>query len=485
MAERKSGPVKPPVIDLTARPAEPGKPAAAESGKPASTAAGTRQADKTAAPKAAPDARPAATAPVQPESRPIEAKPVEADAAEAKPADAKPADAGPSDAGPAEPAKPAAPAAPAVAPRRGSSWGAGIGGAIGGTVAATAICYGLAVAGFWPSSTADLDARMTALQAGLQQNQKDTAANASALTDVSGHLTSMGSDAAARLAAAADGVAKLQQSVAQLQAAKPATSDLAPLEAEVKALSSRLDAVAAGASSADAGAIAANLATLQQTVSGLADKLQALETHGTATDAALTGLKDQLAAAKSAIDQAAAAPSPKAIASAMQLPLLISALEADFTAGRPYADDLGKLKAAVPEARIPAAVTDFAAAGLPAPGELTQRLEAVMPDMLGVRPPSTDSSWQGQAMDWFKGVMAIRPQGEQSGNGPDAVLSQLSAAVDRHDFAGAAKLLGQLPAPMQQAAGDVAAQIRALADADGFIAGLRTSALAPAAGGAN
>ena len=70
------------------------------------------------------------------------------------------------------------------------------------------------------------------------------------------------------------------------------------------------------------------------------------------------------------------------------------------------------------------------------------------------------------------------------GGAPEARLSQLQAAVDRHDFAGASKLLQQLPPAMQHALGDVATQIRALADADAFIAGLRTAALAPIDGAA-
>ena len=452
MAERKSGPVKPPVIDLTARPAEPEKSAAAA----ASIAS-------SASPKAA------------------EAKAAEAKAADAKAADARPAEASK----PSESQKPAGETAvPPARPerRRGAGLALGISGAIGGAVIATAVCYGLATAGLWPVPASDVDARIAALQSGLADSQKSTAVNTSALAALNTRVGGLESDFAAKLAAASDALAKVQQALGQLQAAKPQPSDLAPVEAEVKALSSRLDAVAAGASSADAGAIAANLASLQQTVSGLAEKLATLDSRGTATDAALGSLKAELASAKAAIDQAASAPSPKAIASAMQLPLLISALEADFAAGRPYAGDLDALKSAVPEAHVPASVSDFAANGLPAPGELSRRFEAAMPDIFAARPPATDSSWQGQATDWLKGLLALRPQGESAGDAPDAVLSRLEAAVGRHDFADAAKLLGQLPPGMQQAAGDVAAQIRALADADSFIAALRSTALAPASG---
>jgi hypothetical protein len=62
------------------------------------------------------------------------------------------------------------------------------------------------------------------------------------------------------------------------------------------------------------------------------------------------------------------------------------------------------------------------------------------------------------------------------------VLSQLEAAVGKHDFAGATVLLDKLPQPMQQAAGDAGKQIRTLADADAFIGGLRQTALKPVTG---
>ncbi|MDR3471838.1 MAG: hypothetical protein P4M09_09140 [Devosia sp.] len=444
MAERKSGPVKPPVIDLTARVAEPDKPA--PSTKPASDA------------KPALDARPAATA--NPAAPPAAAK-------------SKPE--APQQSAPE-------PAAAAKRPPEGTPWAPALLGAFGGAVIAIAACYGLAGAGLWPSAAGDTEARLGQLQSGLQQSQSTAAATTAALADVNTRLGGLESDFAAKLAAASATLTQMQQTVGKLESARPQAVDLGPLAAEMKTLAARVDAVAAGASSADAGAIAANLATLQQNVAQLGDRITTLDTRAGATDTAVASLRTELASAKSAIDQAAGAPSAKAIASAMQLPLLISALEADFTAGRPYAADLARLKDAVPEAHIPAAVTDFAAAGLPAPEALTHDFETAMPDILAARPAATDSSWQGQATDWLQRVLALRPQGQLTGDSPDALLSQLEAAVVRHDFGGASKLLDRLPPGMQQAAGELAAKIRALADAESFVSGLRSAALAPAAG---
>jgi hypothetical protein len=166
----------------------------------------------------------------------------------------------------------------------------------------------------------------------------------------------------------------------------------------------------------------------------------------------------------------------------MRLPLLISALDADFAAGRPYAADLKALAAALPNADIPASVTAAAASGLPAAGDVAADFEAKMPDMIAAEPGSTTGGWQDQLAGWARNVLALRKQGAEPGSGPDALLSQLETAVARHDFAGAASLLDRLPPPMRQAAGATAGQIRTLADADGFIAGLRQRALAPVEG---
>jgi hypothetical protein len=270
----------------------------------------------------------------------------------------------------------------------------------------------------------------------------------------------------------------MQKTVGALQTAKPA--DTTPIVAAMKTLSARVDAVAAGASSADAGAIAANISALQQGMSDLGGKLTALDAKAGATDTAVAGLKAEIDAAKTSIDQAASAPSPQAIASAMQLPLLLSALEADFAAGRPYAADLATLTKAVPEARVPAAVADAAASGLPSSDDLAARIASAMPDMLAARPPGTDNSWQGQTMDWLRGMLALRPAGVATGNTPDALLSQLRVAISRRDFAAAGSLFDRLPDGVKQAGATLGAPIHALADATSFVAGLRTQALAPA-----
>lgn len=433
MAERKPGPVKPPVIDLTARPAggdggESTKPAEAPqtaAGKPA------EKADK----KESPGETPRET--------------------------------------PKEMAKPTpGPAGASGGASDGSStaWRAGLAGGLGGAVVAVAVCYGLAASGFWPSAAPATD---PALLSRLDQSDK-------AVADLDARVGNLQHDVAGRLDSLASSLQVTKDNVGKLQSA--AAPDLAPLQDQLKTLSSRLDAVAAGASSADAGALAANIASLQQNFATTEQKFTTLDNQVRDLGSAMGSLRAELDAAKATLDKAAAAPSKEAIAAALQLPLLVSALEADFAAGRPYGDDLAALTKAAPETHVPASVSESAATGLPAPGELAAAVEAKMPDMIAALPPSTDNSFGGQLGDWVRNVFALRRQAPETGDSPEARLSQFEAAVGRHDFTSAVKLLDQLPERVQAAAGDVAGQLRAAAEAEAFIAGLRQSALAPAGG---
>lgn len=461
MAERKAGPVKPPVIDLQARPTPPAPPAADASGETA-----------TIGPKAI-DA-PGITAPPEtPLASPPEAAVAKDEVLIARAPPDKPAPTGASPTAAAS--KPGEAKPPTDQPHR-QFWPAALAGAAGGAVIGIAICYGLAAAGYWPvGDQAGLGQRLDRVEAADRATQAK-------LADLGKRLDTVPNDLAPRLATAETGLSAVQ---ADLKSLKSTPADLADLRNQLKSLSSRLDAVAAGASSADAAALAAGMKTAQQNLAALTQQVDALATRAGNTDTTVAALKSELEGARAAIAKAAAAPSPQALAAAMQLPLLISALDADFAAGRPYAADLKALNVALPKAEVPASLTAAAGAGLPAAAAVAADFEAKMPEMIAAEPGSSNGSWQDQLAGWARGVLALRKQGVEPGSGPDALLSQLDAAVARHDFAGAAALLGRLPAPMQQAAGATAGEIRALADAETFIAGLRRQALAPVTGAAS
>jgi hypothetical protein len=409
----KSGAVKPPVLDLTARETGADKP------KPAAeTSGGTEQQGPTR-----PDAKPTA----KPEST------------------AKPA---------LPPRQGDIPPQPTQAGRRpGFGWGAMLGGAVLGLAGA----YGLATAGLWPTPPAPAatpDPRVAQVAAAIPELETVTSTTQSELAALNGRVAALeegsvaaptpepeaGSQpAAVELTALETDLAALTQRVETLAQAEPQGPEPAELASELSALAARIDEVAARLGTAEAG-------------------LRSLDTTVTATSAAL-------------------AEQPTDIGAVLQLPLVLSGLETAFAGGRPYETELAALRAAVPDVAVPTSVANAAASGLPRADMVQQRFAEQLPAMAAGRPADPQASWQQGAGDWLATVLAVRPVGELEGDTPQAILSRLEGAVARRDWVAAGELLGQLPEPMQAAAGDVPEMIAAQAEAAGFLGDVRARAL--------
>jgi len=369
-------------------------------------------------------------------ARPATAKPT-AD----KPAPDKPAPEKPAASKPAAPAdKPATAPTASPAPGGGTrAWLAGLGGGLVGLGAA----YGLAWFGLWPTPPAappQPDPRIAPLALAVPQLETNTETLTTELAGLGTRLAALEAqpapDGAAAPAAVTEQLASLTQRLAALETAPAATP----------------------AEPADATALTAELDALRQQTTDLAGRLDASE-------AIIAGLGRELAARSTADDATA------------RLPLIVSGLESTFATGRPFASELAALRRALPEAGVPEALAARAETGLPRPDAVAERFAALLPAMLAGRPAAADASWQDATADWFRGLLALRPAGPVAGDSPDAIMARLEAALAQRDFAAARAELASLPAPMQQAAGPVAADIAALAGAEDFLAGLRATAL--------
>lgn len=485
MADRKSGPVKPPVIDLTARDAT-------------RNADGEKPVGQRAAPKA-PRPKPSDPAVHQPADAPVEAAvepaarepsaPAEPVANAAKPRPEAVAEAaGPVETpepaettGPAEPtrsAPPPSPPPPRPQARLAMPWSAISIAAVGGALLGTGLTYLLATWISLPSNTpiiADPAPELVEQAERLTGLEERFAAVEEASMDTQVSLD-------ATITQLDTGFTELRQSVESLRAAmpEPATVDFSALEAELRTLEGRVEAIAAGASSADADALGQSLVGIEQSLSTLSNRMSKIDQQFSATDAAIEGFSSDLAAAKAAI----AAQNQSIggdIGPAIKLPLVVSGLETAFATGRPYTAELESLTTILPDLAVPAAVAAAASTGLSRPDELANRFAAALPDILGGRTGAVTGDWSRDALEWAKALLAIRPAGEIEGDSPEAVISRLEAAMQRRDFVAAADLFGQLPQPMRVAAGPLADEIAAHAEAETFIAGLRAQALAPAA----
>lgn len=397
MADSKSGPVKPPVLDLTARdiadPARDSQPILAEP-IPAGTETGREPHDEPR-----PEVEPAAAAP--------------------------------------EPPRPAA-----GAKAGGLAFGTMLAGAILGVAGA----YGLAYVGYWPgSNAAAADPRLAQYGAALPElrTQIDTA---------SGEL------------------ATLTQRVKTLEInSAPATMGAAPeltaLEADVVGLKAALAKVVPAQQAADLAGITGEIAALRSSLAELGARI------GTA-EAGIGRLGTSVAATSATL-----AAQPGDIGAVLQLPLVLSGLEAAFANGRPYAIELAALHAGLPDAAVPAAITNAAQTGLVRGDLIAQRFAQLLPDILNGRPAAPDAGWQDSVGGWFRSLVALRPTSAVAGDDPEAVVSRLEAAIARRDFIEAEALLAKLPAPMAAAAAELPGAIAAQASAAQLLQMLRDTAL--------
>ncbi len=329
--------------------------------------------------------------------------------------------------------------------------------AFGGGVVGLAAAYGLAFFGLWPTppqTPQPADPRIGQFASAIPELQTVTSTVQDELSTLTARLS------------------RLETSVSASPA--PAQSaDSSAFAEQLDALSARIDALAANPATAAEEGESVNaeaLAALQQDLDSLREQSADAASRLSAAEAKLTGLAEQAGAAASAETELA------------RLPLIFSGLESAFGAGRPYEDALVALRRAQPEAAVPATIADHAATGLPRPDEVARRLQAVIPDMLAGRPATADAAWQDTTLDWFRGLVAMRPAEALDGTGPEAGIARLEQAIAQRDFASAQAELAGLPETMRDAAASVAGDIAVLADAANFLDSLRAAALNGEAG---
>ncbi len=380
------------------------------------------------------------TGPVRPPVLDLKAREAGADKPDTKPAAAK------------EP--PARPRPAEAAPASGAfAFGAAIVGGILGLAAA----YGLAWFGLWPTTPAPAavaDPRLAQFATAIPELETVTQTTQSELAALNQRIGALETAAPAAPAATA-------------APAEPV--DLSGIEADLAALTTRLDTLAATpAPAADTGATDAlrtELAALGTRLDEVAARLGTAEAGLRTLDTTMTETTATLA------DQ------PSDIGAVLQLPLILSGFETALATGRPFATELGALRAAVPNADIPTAIANKAETGLARPDIIASRFDAVLPAMLAGRPANAEAQWQDGALDWFRSAIALRPTGEIEGDTPEALMSRLEGAIARRDFVTAETLLAGLPAPMLAAGEDVPALVAEQAEAARFLDTLRASAL--------
>lgn len=311
--------------------------------------------------------------------------------------------------------------------------------ALGGAILGLGGAYALAWFGLWPTpAPAAPDARLSQWSSTIPELE---AANRTAQDELVG----------------------LDRRIVTMEETIAAMGDIAPADTtfsdELAALAQRVEALASSPESGETTAqFAAEIEALRQQSQEMAEQVSAAERQ-------LQSLGAQLALGTATEADRA------------QLPLILSGFEAAFAGGRPYDAELAALRRSFPELTVPERIASGAMTGLPRPDAIASALNTVLPNMLAGRPPAADGDWQATTLDWLGGVIALRPSEPVEGAGPDATIARLEAAVARRDFATANAELASLPDPMRQAAGAVADDIAAQAEAAAFLSSLRMRAL--------
>ena len=432
MAERKTGPVKPPTIDLTARSADKDKPQAA---KPSVAETGDKRADSAASASARTEAK-------GPEPR--------------KPEPKKPAQGG-----------------PALKAVTSPLLAVGLAGAVAGGAIGLGAAYGLATLGYWP---------------GTQQDTSDIAALGDELhslyvkkSDIGGVVDRANDELRSGLDALDARIAALEAAPAG-DTASPALDELTArvgtLETGLSEQSDKLDAaVIAGG---DTGAADA-LASLSARMTDLSAEIDALKTAPTADPQAvatlqgdIASLTERLSSLNSSVDTLQSAPAPEPVD--LRLPLALAGFAEALDTGVSFADELALIRAALPDLDIPETVAAAAVDGLGSPARLQDAFRARLPDMLAAKPADASAGWTDQVLDRLKALVALRPVAG-SNDSPEGQVGAIEAALATHDYRAAATGFAALPEPMRAAAGGLDETVSRFAAAIEVITRARAEAL--------
>lgn len=228
---------------------------------------------------------------------------------------------------------------------------------------------------------------------------------------------------------------------ARLSAAENA---MKALGVALTALNQRSDDAAANAARAREQADAAEKAVTQ-----LRGNVQdvAKDASSAVTPAQVDALTQRLAALE-ATSKAARDELNKTVAGekAARLALSAASLRAAVTAGAPYAAELAQAKALGADNKYGAALTPFAASGVPSAAALAQELRALLPQMLKASGATPSGSFLDRLQANASRLVRVTPVDAPPGDDPSAVLARLEVESAHADIAGALADLAKLPA---------------------------------------
>jgi hypothetical protein len=252
-------------------------------------------------------------------------------------------------------------------------------------------------------------------------------------------------------------------------------SDTSGLAADLAQITSDLDAKFTAQAAETAGVVA----RLEAAAADLDARLQAVEARPIqdmvsdasveAYEAEMTKLRAAIAAHRAEIEaMATEAREAEAAARAESLKSKGAALLTDLTlavdSGAPFAAQIALLE--TEGAEIPDALKATAANGVPSLSELTEAYpEAARAALSAVRQDAAGEGGQGGVIAFLQDQLGVRSVAPKDGDGPDAVLSRVEAALKQGDLTASLSGIAGLPTVAQAEMAGWAALARQRAEA--------------------
>lgn len=199
---------------------------------------------------------------------------------------------------------------------------------------------------------------------------------------------------------------------------------------------------------------------------------------------ALTGRIDKVEAALSApkSETRVAPERPSAGDNAAAIAIVAGELEEKLASGAPFEMELAALeRLGVEPGRL--AALKAVVSGAPTGGALATSFHMVAPKLIAAASHDEGGGIIDRFLSHIRGLVQVHVLKETAGDDPNALVSQIEAALRRGDAKGALAAFGKLAPAARQAAGEWAAQAGARQEADAALLSIRETAIGRLTGG--
>ena len=260
------------------------------------------------------------------------------------------------------------------------------------------------------------------------------------------------------------------------------STDLQNIKENIINIDERINALAAGATNEQSQEFALSIAKIRENndklLNSLTTALSNIDLHNTQIitlennlDTIISQIAQQNEIKQAQLATNQAAKDKKTLSS--KIPLALSTFESAIYNGQDFTPSLSELKMILPDLLIPDEINKIALKRLDDPKNIISEFNAVIPAILSVKPLNEDSSWQQKLLNKGSSLLAIRPTGEVEGEGPAQLIARIETALQARDFRKSNDLINSLPEPMQKATGAVGKKIADFALVQKFVQGIQ------------